>query len=279
MHSLTTLAALLPIALACSDHLNYLPGRRLHSRLDTGNRTTRDPHAQDWAYEASFNWGRVNPAYETCQTGTQQSPIGFSLNQGLSTKHVPDFSNIAGSYRGNFYNWGYGPAFTLLREEEGAYTTLPSVTYDNATKYLTGWHIHAPADHSVGGDRSKAELHYVFADEAGDVGAVVATRIDPGGRSNTFFEAIAEPYIHFNETDQQVEVELPLALPIQLVYNLTEFWTYQGSLTSPPCTEGVRFFMARNILFVSDDQMREILRVSTYSARAEQEVWRHGVNE
>lgn len=53
-----------------------------------------------------------------------------------------------------------------------------------------------------------------------------------------------------------------------------EFWTYKGSLTSPPCTEGIRWFVARNVLFVSVEQMQAILAVSTYSARVEQEVWR-----
>jgi carbonic anhydrase len=51
-----------------------------------------------------------------------------------------------------------------------------------------------------------------------------------------------------------------------------------GSLTSPPCTEGIRFFVARNILFVGNAQMQDILNVSTYSARAEQEVWLHQIN-
>ena len=54
--------------------------------------------------------------------------------------------------------------------------------------------------------------------------------------------------------------------------------TDRGSLTSPPCTEGLRWFVARNIMFVSDEQMQAILRVSTYSARSEQEVWRHDIN-
>jgi carbonic anhydrase len=56
-------------------------------------------------------------------------------------------------------------------------------------------------------------------------------------------------------------------------------WTFSaGSLTSPPCTEGIRFFVARNILFVGNAQMQDILNVSTYSARAEQEVWLHQIN-
>lgn len=52
----------------------------------------------------------------------------------------------------------------------------------------------------------------------------------------------------------------------------------RGSLTSPPCTEGIRFYVARQILFVGVDQMRALLRVSHYSARAEQEVWQHEIN-
>lgn len=58
----------------------------------------------------------------------------------------------------------------------------------------------------------------------------------------------------------------------------SDFWTYMGSLTSPPCTEGIRWWVARNTLFVGNGQMREILGVSTFSARVEQEVWLHGIN-
>jgi carbonic anhydrase len=59
----------------------------------------------------------------------------------------------------------------------------------------------------------------------------------------------------------------------------SEFWTYQGSLTSPPCTEGIRWFVARQIMFTGVKQMQDILGASTYSARAEQEVWQHRINE
>jgi len=71
---------------------------------------------------------------------------------------------------------------------------------------------------------------------------------------------------------------MDVAQALREVNMFNEFWTYRGSLTSPPCTEGIRFFVARNVLFTSVDQMREVLRVSTYSARAEQEVWMHQIN-
>lgn len=84
--------------------------------------------------------------------------------------------------------------------------------------------------------------------------------------------------IGFNDTNRHVPANLDPTLALQEVNRSNEFWTYKGSLTSPPCTEDLRWFVARQIMFVSDAQMQQILRVSTYSARAEQELWRHDVN-
>jgi carbonic anhydrase len=84
--------------------------------------------------------------------------------------------------------------------------------------------------------------------------------------------------IGFNETDVSEEATLNHRLLLESVDYFDEFWTYEGSLTSPPCTEGIRFFIARPILFTSVQQMRAILGASTYSAREEQLVWRHRIN-
>lgn len=214
--------------------------------------------------------------YALCQTGTQQSPIALSLNNGLSLNHIPEF-NYPDSVAGNFYNWGYGPAFTVTHED-GVWDQNPSFSFDNETVYLKGWHIHAPADHSVGGDRSKAELHLVHVDAKGHERAVLAIRLDPGNRDNQFLAQLPS-MIGFNETDITEPAELNHRLALESVLYFNEFWTYQGSLTSPPCHEGIRWFVARQIMFTGVQQMRDILGASTYSARAEQEVWLHRINE
>ncbi|KAH7128904.1 carbonic anhydrase [Dactylonectria macrodidyma] len=230
----------------------------------------------EWAYEASFNWGRLDSSYHLCQTGTQQSPIPLSLSNGLALNHQIDFS-YPSDVNGTFFNWGYGPAFTIAHEEN-VWTNNPSITYDNETVYLAGWHIHSPADHSVGGDRSKAEMHFVHVDAEGHEKAVLAFRLDPGNRDNAFFSQLP-PSIGFNETEKTTETSLNHNLALESVLYFNEFWTYQGSLTSPPCAEGIRWFVARQILFTGVQQMRDILGASTYSARAEQEVWQHRINE
>ncbi|KAL3426803.1 carbonic anhydrase [Phlyctema vagabunda] len=265
MLSIIFSASLLTAALACPQH--DISQHKFGKRAEPAN---------DWTYEASFNWGMMSENYTLCQTGTKQSPIQLSLTQGLSLNHIPTF-DYKKPVSGDIYNWGYGPAFSM-NNTGGAITSMPSVTYDNETLYLKGWHIHAPADHSVQGDRSKAELHFVHGDAAGNDRAVFAMRIDPGNRftTSTFvkqFESIPS----FNNATT-IPKTLDMSLALAEVNNFNEFWSYQGSLTSPPCTEGIRWFVARNILFVSDSQMQEILRVSTYSARVEQEVWQHQIN-
>jgi carbonic anhydrase len=148
----------------------------------------------------------------------------------------------------------------------------------NETAVLKGWHVHAPADHTVQGDRSKAELHMVFASPNGTNRAVFAFRIDPGNTESPFFSQLP-PMISFRETQREVRnTEIQNRLAIEEVNSFREFWTYRGSLTSPPCTEGIRWYVARNVLFVSNEQMQAILGVSTFSARAEQEVWLHAIN-
>ncbi|KAF2836653.1 carbonic anhydrase [Patellaria atrata CBS 101060] len=259
--------------LSCSTHSNY---RSMAYEKHQIMEEIPEPPRDDWTYEASFNWGRVNENYTLCQTGAQQSPISLGLNNGFSRNHRLRF-DYPDKVTGNFYNWNYGPAFTVINEGED-WAQNPSVSYDNETLYLKGWHIHCPAEHSVANDRSKAELHLVHVDTEGHEKVVLAIRLDPGHDNSIFFEQLP-PMIGFNETKMQQEIGIDIKLALAAVQNFNEFWTYEGSLTSPPCEEGIRWFVARQIFFTSVKQMQMILRASTYSARPEQEVWLHRINE
>ncbi|KAL8831502.1 MAG: hypothetical protein Q9170_005259, partial [Blastenia crenularia] len=119
----------------------------------------------DWAYDASYNWGAIQPDYGECQTGTQQSPIALSLTAGLSQYHHPTFENYDRNFSGNWTNWGYGPSFNLAHPPD-EYTELPSMNWDDETAYLKGWHIHAPADHS------EDDCVYLGGADEGDFGGL-----------------------------------------------------------------------------------------------------------
>ncbi|EWC46438.1 hypothetical protein DRE_04381 [Drechslerella stenobrocha 248] len=158
----------------------------------------------------------------------------------------------------------------------------PAVTHrqQNETVYLRGWHIHAPADHTVEGHRSRAELHMVHVDAKGKPRAVLAIRIDPGSCNSRsrFFEDLPElTHCKDTKTARDVKKFLPKSILAEVGW-FREFWTYKGSLTSPPCSEGIRWFVARNVLYVGDKQMQDILYHSKFSSRETQEIWAHQVN-
>ena len=251
----------------------------------------------DWTYEASYDWGSLRPEYAECQTGTQQSPITLSLAGGLSQYHHPTFQNYDRNVTGNWTNWGYGPDFNLAHPPND-YTDLPSAHWDSETAYLVNWHIHAPAEHSVDGSRSRAEMHLVHVNSAGQEIAVFGIRLDPGSFGSPFIAQLPEmvpfdtgpaasPDEEFpsfepvsDGTDPPVvqSVQMNLGFALDAVDRFDGFWTYRGSLTSPPCTEGIRWFMTSTVMSMSVDQMRVILGASRYSARPEQQVWLHDVN-
>ena len=211
-----------------------------------------------------------------CHTGAHQVPIDLSLANSPALSHKPTF-DYSGTWEGNFYNWGFGPAFTISHEE-GNYTGNPSLKFDNITVYLTGWHIHTPAEHTVAAHRAKAELHLVHADAEGNPAAVVGIRLEPGISNSTFFEQLPTPMVHWNETETEEPLELNMESVLEEVGRVDEYWTYDGSLTTPPCSEGIRWFMARRNLFTGLDQMRSILKASRFGARIQQQIWMHNVN-
>ncbi|KAI4239287.1 MAG: hypothetical protein LQ352_007805 [Teloschistes flavicans] len=249
----------------------------------------RADNTADWTYEAEYDWGAIRPEYALCQTGTQQSPIALSLATGSSLYHRPTFENYDRNVSGNWTNWGYGPEFNLAHPPND-YSRLPSVRWDNEAAYLLTWHIHAPADHPVNGDRSRAELHLVHVNANGEYVAVFGIRIDPGTTAdNPFFAQLPKPIpfvttpgISPEEDPEGIEIVQDVQMDIGLLLNsvdrFNDFWTYRGGLTSPPCAEGLRWFVAQKVAVTSTDQMRQILGACTFSARAAQPLWLHDVN-
>ncbi|OJD35135.1 carbonic anhydrase [Diplodia corticola] len=283
----TPLVALLPTILACADHSysarSIVQKRMKDSDILESQWSTRNISSRDWAYEASYDWGRVNPDYELCQTGTQQSPINLRTAAVGNKVHTPVFTGYDGEWQGQYFNWGYGAAFNI-DHPKGDYSQLPSMEYDNHTVYMTGWHIHAPADHRIDGESPKAELHFVHVDAKGKEKAVLGFMMDPAGDlegttyNSSWVDQLPTTMLHFGETHRQLAMPMRFDLALDEVKGFEEFWTYKGSLTSPPCTEGKRWFVARETMWTSVPQMREILRVSTFSARAVQREWLHDLN-
>lgn len=207
----------------------------------------------------------------------------YTSSLGLYEGAAPVF-NYPTALNGSFNNWDFGPQFILDKGIGNTNTDLPTMQFQEngktETVYFRSWHTHSPAEHSIDGYRPRAELHYVHYTADGIPRAVVAFLIDRHADAAPcqFFSQLEVPMPDFiaNQTVEGVSCDLNLA--IEQVGGYKNFFTYQGSLTTPPCIEGLRWFVSTDILYLNDAQMQELLSISTFSARPEFEPWLHNVN-
>ncbi|KAF7186975.1 Carbonic anhydrase [Pseudocercospora fuligena] len=298
--SIAALAASAAVVSACAPELYKRDGhhpahvkRHLARNFKRTNLPNPIEDTRGWTFDQSEEWNTLNQDWGYCFNGTQQSPIAITSSWGISKNHKPTFhypSNLTGS----FNIWDFGPQFTLdgrlshhsmqAGSSHRRRMEVPNIEFEdngkNESAYFKSWHTHAPAEHTIDGYRPKAELHFVHYDENANPRAVIGFLIDrhADAEPSPFFEALPK---HANIFDNQTvsDIEIDLNQAIKEVGGYSNFFTYKGSLTTPPCYEGIRWFVGRDILYVNDAQMQDLLSVSTFSARPVNPIWLHAVNE
>ncbi len=216
--------------------------------------------AQDveWDYEGDRGpeaWGNLTPAFSTCSTGEEQSPINLT-----DATRGSDLPRIRARYR----------ATPLLVENNGH--TVEAVPEEEQTLLIGGksyelaqFHFHVPSEHAISGRRYPLEVHFVHQAEDGER-AVFGVLVKRGDRNQAFARLGRLP----REEGQETEVELPLN-PRGLMPRSLEAFRYAGSLTTPPCSEGIRWNVASDYIEMSRRQIRRIRSIIAPSARPLQE--------
>lgn len=138
--------------------------------------------------------------------------------------------------------------------------------------------MHFPSEHQFDGRRTKAELHLVHADASGKPASVIGILVDTGAHSPAISAVPKLPGP--DDTTVTHNVRLNAWLAIKEAGGLKNYVTYEGSLTTPACTEGLRWFVSKDILRVSQAQMDALLASNggRYSARPVQKVVNQRVN-
>jgi carbonic anhydrase len=223
--------------------------------------------AQDtanWTYEGKTGplvWGRLDPAYQACSKGHEQSPIdirGAHLDKALEPLA---FHFIAGPV--TLENTGRG---IVARVDPGSTMLANGVRYN-----LIELDFHHPSEHPVKGKLSDMEVDMVYRSEDSRT-AIVAVRLNQDrGFPNALLATLwthlpAKPGTKEKITDM---VSAGGLLPADQGY-----WTYPGSEVTPPCTEGVRWFVFEEDLSMSRGQMRAFADLFKMNTRPVQDT--HG---
>jgi carbonic anhydrase len=199
-----------------------------------------------WDYQGKrgvLTWDKLDPAYKACSAGHEQSPIdirGAHLNKALPPI---EFHYLAGSV--TIENNGH----TIeIKVNPGSYIVAGGVRYD-----LVQFHFHHPGEEAVKGKLPDMDVHLVHKSADGKL-AVIAVRLNEDiGLPNA---TLATLWQHLPATAGAHEKITEMVNPGGLLPADRGYWTYTGSLTTPPCTEGVRWFVLEQELGLSRDQLR-----------------------
>src|SRR5262249_2704040 len=133
------------------------------------------------------------------------------------------------------------------------------LTVDNVRYTLTQFHFHTLSEHTVHGEHGVMELHAVFKDLSSDKIAVVGM-LYTIGRENAFLSELTASGLPEKSGDE-INVPSQLINLANAFTNPSRYYTYAGSLTTPPCSETVTWFVLRRAGELSQEQFDEFRRL------------------
>jgi carbonic anhydrase len=229
--------------------------------LALGMATLAAAQTTPWDYvgkRGELVWGKLDPAYQACSKGHEQSPLdirGAHLNKALQPI---EYHYIAGPV--TLVNSGHT---VEIRVNPGSYIIAGGVRYD-----LVQFHFHHPGETPVKGKLTDMEAHLVHRSADGKLAVVAVRLVEDAGNPNA---VVAMLWPHLPKTTGASEKIADMVDPAGLLPADRGYWTYMGSLTVPPCTEGVRWFVYEQELGVSREQVRAFATLFRMNARGAQD--------
>jgi len=229
--------------------------------------SAQESHAPHWSYkgeEGPKHWGQLDPAYAACASGHAQSPINI---QHAKLAELPPLQFDYQSVPLNIINNGH----TI----QVSYVPGSTLTVGDRTYTLRQFHFHHPSEEHINGRGFDLVAHLVHDDGSGHL-AVVAILFKIGV-SNSLLENVWRniPTQTEKATDvPSVSVNVKDLLPADHGY-----YTFSGSLTTPPCSEGVVWYVLKNQSTVSQDQVAAFAKLYPRDARPIQPLYGREVLE
>jgi carbonic anhydrase len=234
---------------AASTHLTapaaQAPSSDAHGAAAAAHPAEKAAHPH-WGYEGAEGpaaWGKLSPEWASCGAGKSQSPIDIEPKNGRASPiefhYRPTAATIVDN--GHTLQVNFAPG--------------SSIAIEGHAYQLLQFHVHTPSEHTIAGERYPMELHLVHKDDAGKL-AVVGVLYDLGAAS----QALGTVWARW---PRKVGAEDKLPKPIDPVALLPEtrsLYRYSGSLTTPPCTEGVVWNVLRRTMTDSKTNL-DILRL------------------
>lgn len=190
------------------------------------------------------HWGELSPAFATCAAGKNQSPVDLT---GFTEAELTPISFDYRSAGNEILNNGHT---VQVNVKPGSHITVNGHIYE-----LGQFHFHTPSKNHINGKSFPMEAHFVHADKDGNL-AVVAVMFDEGNANAELAKAWAE--MPMKAGDEQL---LNTAVnPASLLPANRDYYRFSGSLTTPPCSEGVTWLVMQDSLPASAAQVAKFAK-------------------
>jgi carbonic anhydrase len=212
-----------------------------------------------WSYDGEHGpaaWAQLSPEFAACGSGQRQSPI--DLRDGIKV----DLDPIQFDYRPSNFRVIDNGHTVQVSVAEGSTIEVAGKRFE-----LVNFHFHRPSEERIDGKPFDMVVHLVHRGAEGRQ-AVVAVLLDKGS-AQPVVQAVWNnlPLEKGDEVRARLPIDLNALLPVDRRY-----YTYMGSLTEPPCSEGVLWMVMKTPVEVSPEQIAIFSRLYPMNARPIQSV-------
>jgi carbonic anhydrase len=214
--------------------------------------TTSEPH---WSYDGESgptHWAEIDPAWAVCATGHRQSPI--EIAQGVA----PHIDGLSFDYQPSPLDLVNNGHTVQVNYEAGSHLIVRGVSYD-----LLQFHFHAHSEHRLAGHFAPLEAHLVHRNASGAL-AVIGVLIEEGA-ANAALQSVFDNLP--KQSGGMLHLDTSLFDATELLPEAFESFHYDGSLTTPPCSEGVNWHVLAAPIQASAAQIAQFTALYANDAR------------
>lgn len=210
--------------------------------------------ANSWDYDENADWASLG--YDICNKGKKQSPININTTENYVLTHnicSPIIKSIVNNNNNNEIN---NFCKCEMKNINSFFTPTFHVEKPSKTIFFSGeefklvqFHFHSPCEHTIDGKHDALEIHFVHVNVKNDHDLLVIGSIYEIGNENNFLNQL--PFFNKSKVISTVDI----GVDFDSFDFSGPYWFYEVSLTTPPCSENVRWILKKHKNTLSEEQL------------------------
>ncbi|MFD2924789.1 carbonic anhydrase [Halobacillus naozhouensis] len=208
-----------------------------------------EPKQVQWSYEGKRgpkHWGDLAEEFAACEKGNEQSPVNVKFAEVEEEKDLPEIQLHYEPAKVSVINNGHTAQFNLPNEMNN------SMTIGETNYRLIQFHFHTPSEHQFNGKHFPVEMHFVHKNPNNEL-AVTTLMIEEGTQNKEL--ASIWGGVPSEKTEKEIMMNEPVDLASLLPRQSSTTFHYSGSLTTPPCSEDVKWIIFEDTIEISKEQI------------------------